>query len=163
MGNILLILALLLIGVTNSSAHTLILNSYANPDDTVTIEGKFDTGATATGALVLLESTNTDKELYRQRMPRESELTVKIPKEPYRIVLDGGPGHRTTQAGVPPKGGFSVQPQKGKPAADQHKNSSWSLPLTVTIGLAFALLFVTLWASSRNTARLLQAVSEKPS
>ena len=102
-------LGFLLLFSTCVSAHSLVLNVMTNDDDTVTLIGAFDTGASAAGALIRLESLGTGEILYRRRLPPESELTVDIPQEPYRIVLDGGPGHTAIKEGPPPQKRFFRQ------------------------------------------------------
>lgn len=147
------------LSATGVSAHTLILDVYSDIDDTITIRGKFDTGASAAGALVILESSNTGEVLFEERLPLESEITVEIPDEPYRIILDGGPGHRKTKQGIPPKNGFTVAPEEEK---DQTTTGGINVPLIVCLGLGFCLLSLTLFISIKNTNKILKAMSKDP-
>lgn len=145
--------------LTYASAHTLILNVYRDVDDTITIEGKFDTGASAAGAIVRLESLNTGKVLYEERLPRESEITIEVPDEPYQIVLDGGPGHSAIKKGIPPENGFSKESaEEKKPAISE--TESLNVPFVVSIGLAFCLLFLTIFINIKNTNKILEAISK---
>ena len=142
-------------------AHQLILGVMDNGDDTITVQGEFDTGASAEGALIRLESLNSGVVLFKQRLPRESELTVKIPDEPYRIVLDGGPGHVTTKDGLPPQKGFSVKAEKAPKKAEPQTNRV-NMPFAVSIGIAFLLLLLTIVIGIHNTNKILKAISRGP-
>jgi hypothetical protein len=139
-------------------AHKLILSEYDNGDDTLTIKGKYDTGASAAGALVRLEALNRGDILFKKRLTVESELTVKIPDEPYQIVLDGGPGHLSIQKGIPPSKGFATgrkENQKAKLSAPPAMN----MALVVSVVLAFCLLFSTIGVGIYNTNKILTAIS----
>jgi hypothetical protein len=159
------ILSLALVFCTRSPgfAHSLILGAYGNDDDTITVEGKYDTGATAQGAQVRLESLNTGTVLFKQRLPLESELTVKIPDEPYRIVLDGGPGHVAVKKGIAPSNGFSVQPNPPRQKA-QNTNGQGKPGLSpaylATLGIVFCFLFLTLFICRRNTNKIIRTIQD---
>lgn len=158
-----LILALILVcwQVPCAFAHSLIVGAYSNDDDTITVEGKYDTGATAQGAQVRLESLNTGKVLFQQRLGLESELTVKIPDEPYRIVLDGGPGHVAVKEGIAPQKGFSVQPKPSEQKAQNthsHGKPDLSSAYFVTLGLVFCFLFLTLFICRQNTNKIIKTI-----
>ena len=140
-----------------ASAHSLILSVIDNDDDTITIVGNFDTGALAEGAMVRLESDISGKVLFQKRLPQESELTVAIPKEPYKIILDGGPGHVSEKTGIPPRDGFSAKPRE---KARKIKTGDWGIARVVTTGAAFFLLFITIYLSRKNTAKLIESISK---
>jgi hypothetical protein len=101
------------------------------------------------------------KVLFQQRLGLESELTIKIPEEPYRIVLDGGPGHVAVKEGIAPQKGFSVQPdppgQKTK-NAHSHGKPDLSPAYFITLGLVFCFLFLTLFTCRKNTNKLIKAI-----
>jgi hypothetical protein len=141
-------------------AHQLIIGVMDNGDDTITIKGKFDTGASAEGALVRLESLYSGAVLYEQRLPQESEITLKIPDEPYRIVLDGGPGHVREKDGIPPQKGYLVKAEKMRKATGPKKDRL-NMPFAVSIGTAFFLLLLTIFISIYNTKKIVKAISEE--
>ena len=87
-------------------AHSLLLNVFDNEDNTITVEGIFNTGESASGAYIILENTYTSEVLYKKRLPSSSELTIKIPDVKYKIILDGGPGHQVVKEGIAPINGF---------------------------------------------------------
>ena len=95
-------------------AHNLIMNVIDNKDNTITVVGEFSTGEDAAGAMIRLESLVNAEVLYKQRLPQESELTINIPKEPYQIVLDGGPGHTIVKEGIAPLEGFKKEIKERK-------------------------------------------------
>lgn len=140
-------------------AHTLLLNVFDNEDNTITVEGIFNTGELATGAQIRLESLHNGMLLYKNRLPDESELTIQIPKEAYQIVLDGGPGHQIVQTGPSPKGGFIKQNKQNKEvklSKPREGQRPWSLALVVSIALAFTILFITILVSIKNTNLLIK-------
>lgn len=139
-------------------AHTLLLNVFDNEDNTITIEGIFNTGEAATGAQIRVEALGSGELLYKKRLPDESELTIEIPVEEYQIVLDGGPGHQVVKMGIAPKNGFSKtvsKEKKAKLSEPRNKNKQWSVALMVTIALAFVLLFITMYISIINSNKLM--------
>lgn len=139
-------------------AHTLLLNVFDNEDNTITVEGVFNTGQLANGAQIRLESLLSGKVLYKKRLPDESELTIAIPNEAYQIVLDGGPGHQIIQNGPAPKNGFIKEVKADKKvelSQPRQGNKQWGTALIVTIALAFALLFLTIFISFKNTNKLM--------
>lgn len=146
-------------------SHTLLLNVFDNEDNTITVEGIFNTGQTAPGAQVRLESLVSGELLYKKRLPEESELTIEIPKEPYQIVLDGGPGHQIVQEGLAPKEGFSkaLSAKSKEIKLSQPKNNTIGLPLEMLISIvvAFILIFITMILSIFNTRKLLLELKNK--
>lgn len=160
---LLVVIAIFLLPVF-TYAHTLLLNIDNNEDGTITVAGSFNTGQSAAGAQIRFESLVSGKILYKKRLPDESELTVKIPDEPYQIVLDGGPGHKIVKDGVAPEGGFTkkveetVKEVKVTQAVNtaNNKSSSNNIVYIVTI----VLLLLTLVVSIRNTNKLMKQVQE---
>ena len=145
-------------------SHTLLLNVFDNEDNTMTIEGIFNTGQTAPGAQVRLESLVTGKLLYKKRLPDESELTIKIPNEPYQIVLDGGPGHQIIQEGIEPKEGFDTTlTAQSKTVKLSQPRNTMGLPIEMIISVvvAFILIFITMILSIFNTRKLLVELKNK--
>lgn len=139
-------------------AHTLLVNVFDNGDDTMTVVGEFSTGESAAGALMRLEALASGVVLFEQRLPDASELSVPIPVEAYKIILDGGPGHQASMQGIPPKGGFIEAPKQdtsAKPVSSQGQRQTSQAGLLLA-GLAFLLLFATMIVSYKNTNKLLR-------
>ncbi|AOO65636.1 hypothetical protein [Sulfurospirillum halorespirans] len=145
-------------------AHTLLLHVSDNDDDTISIKGEFSTGEGAPGALVKLQALGSQEILLQQRLPDSSELVLSIPKVPYEVILDGGPGHQISRKGIAPKAGFKKTATKNE-SASPTKAMSQSVPLalSVCLGLAFVLLGGTLFISIYNTNRLLKKLNSAKS
>jgi hypothetical protein len=144
-------------------AHTLLLNVFDNEDNTITVEGVFNTGQNAAGAQVRLESLMDGKILYKKRLPDDSELTLDIPKEPYQVVLDGGPGHQIIQEGIAPKEGFDTKvTSKTKEVKLSEPRNKTQLPIEmiISIAVAFVLLFITILISIFNTRKLMSVLKK---
>lgn len=164
MKKIILILVCIL-NLTNINAHTLLMNVFDNEDDTITIEGQFSNGELAIGAMIRLESLNSGKVLYKKRLPDLSELTVSIPKEEYQIVLDGGPGHQIVKEGIEPLNGFLIKSKNNKEekielSKERSMNMQWNNITIVLLSIAFILIFLTLYFSSKNTNKILKQIKE---
>lgn len=140
-------------------AHELILNVTNNQDNTITVEGLFDTEELTPEAQVRLEALNTGEVLYKKRLPQTSKLTIKIPKEPYQIVLDGGPHFQEVKEGIAPNEGFSknitTNKKEKKLSKSRDEDDEYSTALIITITLAFLLLFMTIIISILNTNKLM--------
>ena len=71
-------LLLILILPISINAHSLLLNVFDNEDNTITVEGIFNTGESAAGALIQLTSISSEEIIYEKRISEESELTIEI-------------------------------------------------------------------------------------
>jgi len=140
--------------------HSLLLNVFDNDDNTISVEGIFNTGELAPGAEIRIESLLTGEVLYKARLPDESELIINIPKEPYQVVLDGGPGHQVIKEGIEPKDGFSknISKKRKEIKISKPRNRGLGLPIEmiISVAIAFGLLFVTIFISIRNTNKLMK-------
>ncbi len=145
-------------------AHTLILNVKDNKNNTITVKGFFDTGELASEALIRLEALATGEILYKKRLPQSSELTIKIPTEPYQIVLDAGPEFQEVAKGIAPINGFTKNiksnNEKKELSKPRDEDDEWSTALTVTIFLAFSLLFLAIVISIINTNRIIKQLKK---
>jgi hypothetical protein len=73
-------------------AHTPLCSCYENGDGTITCEGGFSDGSSASGVMIKV----TDKKgniLIKDKMDEYSEFTFDIPSSPYKVIFDAGPGH----------------------------------------------------------------------
>jgi hypothetical protein len=112
-------------------AHTPLLSVEDNKDGTITVVGGFSTGQDAAGVDILVKSKATAKILWKGKMPEDSQMDIKIPDEPYNVIMDAGPLHVVTKQGPPPPGGFSIVASKEKKE---------------TTGDSFGLSTVAVWA-----------------
>lgn len=88
------------------NAHTLVFNAIDNEDGTMEVVGMFSTGRSTEGAKLKIVSLATTKILYEERIPANGSLTMKIPTEAYKLILDSGPGHVLERVG-------DIEPEKG--------------------------------------------------
>lgn len=142
-------------------SHTLLLNVFDNEDNTITVEGVFSTGETAPGAQIRLESLSSGEILYKKRLPEESELIIDIPKESYKVILNGGPGHQIIKDGISPKEGFqklsiskNINVTSSNPSNNKEGISEGEIIL-FSILIALLLLIITIFISIKNTNRLI--------
>jgi hypothetical protein len=73
-------------------AHTPLCSCYDNGDGTVTCEGGFSDGSSASEVQMRVED-NGGKILINGKMDEDSEFTFKKPSAPYKVVFDAGEGH----------------------------------------------------------------------
>ncbi|WP_418186511.1 hypothetical protein [Aliarcobacter lanthieri] len=158
----------LLLFCSSLFSHSLVMNLYDNNDNTITVIGEFSTGEEATGALVKVESLISGEILFQQRLPKESELTIDIPKEPYQVVLDGGEGHTIVKDGIAPKEGFSKQlSDKEKDVVvkitEKKVEKIWGISsgTGVFFGICIVLFILAIYFGFYNTNRILREVRKE--
>lgn len=86
------LLILLVMSVSVASAHTPLCSCYDNGDETVTCEGGFSDGSSASG----VEMKVVDKQgkiLIKGKMSEDSEYTFDKPSGEYTVLFDAGEGH----------------------------------------------------------------------
>jgi hypothetical protein len=85
----------LIMGLTMTGqalAHTPLCSCYDNGDGTVTCEGGFSDGSSASGVQMHVEDGNGGV-LISGKMDADSEYTFKKPAGAYTVVFKGGEGH----------------------------------------------------------------------
>ncbi|MGD9212384.1 MAG: hypothetical protein PVI90_16505 [Desulfobacteraceae bacterium] len=73
-------------------AHTPLCSCYDNGDDTITCEGGFSDGSSASGVQVRVEDAGGGV-LIKGKMDEDGEFTFDKPSEDYNVVFDAGEGH----------------------------------------------------------------------
>ncbi|XOB60920.1 hypothetical protein ACMC56_09915 [Campylobacterota bacterium DY0563] len=73
-------------------AHTAIMSCFDNGDGTITCEGGFSDGSSASG--VKFHVLKDGKSIYEAKMNEDSEVTFKKPSGSYTAVFDSGEGHQ---------------------------------------------------------------------
>jgi hypothetical protein len=86
------LLAVFLMCAGQAMAHTPLCSCYENGDGTVTCEGGFSDGSSASGVGMRVEKADGGV-LLKGAMNEDSEYTFKKPDGAYKVVFDGGEGH----------------------------------------------------------------------
>ncbi len=73
-------------------AHTPLCSCYDNGDGSVTCEGGFSDGSSASGVEMRVEDKDGNV-LTKGKMDEYSEFTFDKPDGSYKVILDAGPGH----------------------------------------------------------------------
>ncbi|MGB6328424.1 MAG: hypothetical protein WBF48_05820 [Halarcobacter sp.] len=73
-------------------AHSAIMSCFDNGDGTITCEGGFSDGSSASG--VKFHVLQDDKNIYESKMSEDSEVTFKKPSGAYTAVFNAGEGHK---------------------------------------------------------------------
>ena len=78
--------------------HTPLCACYDNGDDTITCEGGFSDGSSASGVQMRVEDGKGGV-LIKGKMDEDSEFTFDKPTDAYKVVFDAGEGHIIEIAG----------------------------------------------------------------
>ena len=89
---------LFLVGATFVHAHTPLCSCFDNGDGTVTCEGGFSDGSSASGVGMYVKAQD-DRVLIEGAMDENSEFTFDKPEGDYFVVFDAGEGHAITVPG----------------------------------------------------------------
>ena len=73
-------------------AHSAIMSCFDNGDGTITCEGGFSDGSSASGVKFRIEQNG--KATYSTKMNEDSEVTFDKPNGAYSAVFDAGEGHQ---------------------------------------------------------------------
>jgi hypothetical protein len=77
---------------TGALAHTPMCYCYLNGDGTITCEGGFSDGSSATGVKMTVQDSDGEV-LIEGKMDELSEFCFEKPDVPFVVVFDAGPGH----------------------------------------------------------------------
>lgn len=83
----------LLASVSLAQAHTPLCSCFDNGDNTITCEGGFSDGSSASGVGMRIESPD-GRVLLEGQMNENSEFTFDKPTDDYVVTFDAGEGHR---------------------------------------------------------------------
>lgn len=81
-----------LAGATMVQAHTPLCSCFDNGDNTVTCEGGFSDGSSASGVAMYVKAAD-DRVLIEGAMNEDSEYTFDKPEGDYYVLFDAGEGH----------------------------------------------------------------------
>ena len=88
----LLLVPAVLAGAAAAQAHNAICSCFDNGDDSITCEGGFSDGASATG-VPLKVFDQSGKVLVEGVLDKAGEFRFARPKVPFRVELNAGEGH----------------------------------------------------------------------
>ena len=74
-------------------AHTALCTCFDNADGTITCEGGFSDGSSASGVALIVKD-GSGKVLEQGAMDKTSKYTFKKPEGAYLVVFDAGEGHK---------------------------------------------------------------------
>lgn len=89
---ILLTSTLLIVLVSIASAHTALMSCFDEGDGTITCEGGFSDGSSASGVKFRIEQNGAT--VLETKMNEYSEVNFKKPEGDYQAVFDAGEGHK---------------------------------------------------------------------
>ncbi|PIE71314.1 MAG: hypothetical protein CSA22_03370 [Deltaproteobacteria bacterium] len=77
----------------SAMAHSALCSCYENGDGTVTCEGGFSDGSSASGVKMRVED-KSGKVVATGKMDEDSEYSFDKPAGDYLVIFDAGPGHQ---------------------------------------------------------------------
>ncbi|OCL94137.1 hypothetical protein [Aliarcobacter thereius] len=150
--------------VGNLFAHDeLILEIVDNKNNTITIIGNEEHNQGLAGALIRIESLISGDVLFKQRLPKESKLTIDIPKEPYQVVLDAE-FEVLVEKGIAPLEGFKKEHMikadevLAKLTKEKHDEHEWDTLTIIFFVLALLLFLFTIFLSNKNTNKIIENI-----
>ncbi len=160
------LILILLISFTVLIAHEdLTLELVDNKDNTITIIGDEEHHQGLAGALIKIESLISGELLFKDRLPRDSKMTIPIPKEPYQVVLDTT-DEVLTKIGITPIEGFKQEHQLkadeviAKLSKESHDEDEWDSLTILFFSLCLIMFIIAIYYSNKNTNRLLNKQKE---
>ncbi len=88
---ILLTMLLVLFSASSVLAHTALMSCFDEGDGTITCEGGFSDGSSASGVEVRVEQNGNV--LLKTKMNEYSEVNFKKPQGNYKVIFHAGEGH----------------------------------------------------------------------
>lgn len=96
---IVLTLAAMLAFAGQAFAHSPLMSCFDNGDNTITCEGGFSDGSSASGVKTMVKS-GEGKVLIDGKMNEDSEFTFDKPAGAYMVIFDAGEGHTVEANGA---------------------------------------------------------------
>ena len=81
-----------------ASAHSPIFDCSDNGDGSISCEGGFSDGSSASGVAIHVQDAS-GKSIEELKLDKNSEITFKKPSVDYKVVFDAGAGQQITKAG----------------------------------------------------------------
>ncbi len=135
-------------------AHEPYLLLTANADGTFTAEAGFSDGVSVAGLKLIVRDRGTGEVRSEHTVPASGKLTLPIPPAPYRVVFEGGSGHRISKPG--PERETAAGPSNPVPPSPAAADAPTLAPAPATTPTALAP--PTTSASPDDTARVVLIV-----
>ena len=87
------VLGLTMLFATAALAHSPLCSCFDNGDGTITCEGGFSDGSSASGVKMQVVD-GSGKTLLEGKMNKDSEYNFKKPAGAYKVIFDAGDGHK---------------------------------------------------------------------
>jgi len=87
-----IIMGLTLLSTSTLFAHTAVMSCFDNGDDTITCEGGFSNGSSASGTEFLI--MQNDKTVMQTKLSEDSDVTFDKINGEYEVVFNAGEGHK---------------------------------------------------------------------
>jgi len=94
---IILTMIFMILSASSALAHTALMSCFDEGDGTITCEGGFSDGSSASGVEVRVEQHG--KVLLKTKMNEYSEVNFKKPQGDYTVIFHAGEGHTVSVAG----------------------------------------------------------------
>ena len=86
------LVGLMVLAAGAAMAHTPLCSCFDNGDGTVTCEGGFSDGSSASGVRMVVKD-GSGKVLIEGKMSKNSDFEFKKPEGDYSVIFDAGEGH----------------------------------------------------------------------
>lgn len=87
------LLFLVLLSISNSAlAHSALFNCFDNADGTLTCQGGFSDGSSATGVNIVIKDSS-GRVLQEATLDSNSEVLLQKPQDDFTVLFNGGSGH----------------------------------------------------------------------
>lgn len=92
-------LLLLLLLISTSFSHAILLMVDLESDSTIYIEGGLSTGRTPAGATLTIKEKATGRPIWQGALSDSGNVVLPLPENPYTVTLKLSEGHSVTKSG----------------------------------------------------------------
>jgi hypothetical protein len=121
--------AILLMGISSAWAHKPLLSVEDNEDGTIYVEAGFSDGSSGAGHKIILKEKSSNKVIKEYKLPGASSMDIPMPKVPYTVEFNAGPGHSANQDGPFSEG----TPEQDKAEPEESKNNGNTITSKQTV------------------------------
>ncbi|EIP96937.1 hypothetical protein OpiT1DRAFT_01364 [Opitutaceae bacterium TAV1] len=138
-----------------AQAHEPWLQLSPSADGSLTVEAGFSDGGDMTGLAVTVLDRETGAVISGYTLPADGKLVVPIPPVAYRVLFDGGAGHKVSKIGPARPAAAAEKPAAGEspPAVKETSGGMPGAPVLLSVALVFlvaVMSFVFGYAAART-------------